>query len=148
MAETRPEPQVEALSFLKIIYEIIYEGRVLERSEPAFPIEYQLGQGYWPAKIESQLLGAIAGAECLIEVSAGEHLFGELDIERIIQMDSQDFDNEPEPGDLIEFDLPDSQQVEGQVISVFGDKIEVDFNHPYAGRDLLFKIQIQAIVHP
>ena len=140
-------PQVEAQTLLRISYEILHDGRILESSEPEQPIEYQLGNGCWPATIESKLLGSVVGDEILIEILAEENAFGELDVERIIQMDRQDFDNEPDLGDLIEFDLPDAQGVEGQVISVFGDKIEVDFNHPYAGRDLMFKIQIQAIVH-
>lgn len=129
-----------------ISYEVRCHGQVLEASESGEYVEYQMGAGHWPVQLELTLLGEAVGQQLEIELKAGDYAFGKPDPERIIQMDRIDFDDEPEAGELIEFTLDNGDIVEGQVLSVLADKIEVDFNHPYAGRDLSFSIHIGSIL--
>ena len=105
-----------------------------------------MGAGQWPPQLELAMLGECAGAQLKIDLNASDNAFGAPDPERIVAMEAVDFEAAPEPGELIEFRLPDEQMLEGQVLAVFGDKIEVDFNHPYVGRDLTFEIHIHTIV--
>jgi len=131
---------------LMISYTIKHQEQVLESVAAQEAIGYQMGTGQWPIQLELAMLGEQAGARLRIEVRSADNVFGSADPDRIVTMDRVDFASPPQPGELVEFALVDEQGLEGQVLSVFGDKIEVDFNHPYVGRDLIFDIHIHSIV--
>ncbi len=131
---------------LLIAYTIRHQEQVLETNAPGEPVEYIMGEGQWPIQIELAMLGEKAGEQLVLHYKAGDDVFGRTDPERIVTMDAIDFKSEPDPGQLIEFNLENGEMIEGQILSVFADKIEVDFNHPYAGRDLNILIQIVSIL--
>ncbi len=131
---------------LLITYTISHHDQVLEASAQGEPVKYQMGAGQWPVQLELAMLGEKVGAQLDIKLQAGDNVFGPADPERVVTMNATDFNTEQQPGALIEFDLENGETFEGQILSVFADKIEVDFNHPYAGRDLNIKIQIVSIV--
>jgi FKBP-type peptidyl-prolyl cis-trans isomerase SlpA len=97
-------------------------------------------------QLELAMRGEKVGAQLDINLEAVDNAFGAADAGRVVTMDTIDFKTEPQPGELIEFKLENGETLEGQILSVFADKIEVDFNHPYAGRDLNIKIQIVSIL--
>jgi FKBP-type peptidyl-prolyl cis-trans isomerase 2 len=131
---------------LRINYTISHHDKVLEASAQGEPVKYQMGTGQWPVQLELAMLGEKVGAQLDIKLLAADEAFGCVDPERVVTMDAIDFKAEPQPGELIEFNLENGECLEGQILSVFADKIEVDFNHPYAGRDLNIKIQIVSIL--
>ena len=131
---------------LMISYTVWYQDKILESSEAQESVEYKMGAGQWPIQLDLAMLGEAIGTHLNIKLKDSDNAFGPADPDRIITMDAVDFESEPEPGELIEFRLADGELLEGQVLAVFGDKIEVDFNHPYAGRDLTFEIHIHSIV--
>jgi len=141
----QPKKCVNSEDSLLITYTIRHQNQVLEQISGNEPVDYQMGVGQWPVQLELAMLGEAEG-ECLdISLRASENAFGAAEPDRIISMDIVDFDKEPEPGELIEFTLENGDSVEGQVLSVFANNVEVDFNHPYAGRDLEFEIHIKSI---
>ena len=130
---------------ISIEYRILHRGLELESSGAGQAVDYQLGQGDWPDVLEKALLGAREG-DCLsLHFEASDKLFGRPDPARIVDMDRRDFNREPEPGELIEFEMANGERVEGQVLLLYDDKIQVDFNHPYAGRELDIEIRIISI---
>ena len=136
---------VGAQDTLMICYQIEWNGRVLEGSLDGPAQSYQMGVGQWPAQLETAILGSQLGRELQVEINARDDVFGKFDPERVLRMHQTDFKQSPAVGELIEFTLPNGQQTEGQVLSVFNDNIEIDFNHPYIGRDLVVKIRIDTI---
>jgi FKBP-type peptidyl-prolyl cis-trans isomerase SlpA len=54
---------------------------------------------------------------------------------------------EPEIGQIVAFEMPDSGDFAGAVIEIRNQTVRVDFNHPLAGREVVFRAQILA-VHP
>ena len=138
--------QVGGNDSLKINYRIMHRGRELEASEPGEATMFQLGQGDWPLPLERAMVGAKPGDTLALHFKAGDELFGRPDPERIIDMELQDFSREPQPGELIEFELSNGEHIEGQVLLMVDDKIQVDFNHPYAGRELDIEIEIVSIL--
>ena len=141
-----PDQRVTENDRLLISYEIRHQKQILEKSPPHETVEYLMGTGQWPVQLELAMLGEMVG-ECLsIKLKASDNAFGPAEPDRIVSMDAIDFENPPDPGELIEFKLENGENVEGQILSVFADKIEVDFNHPYAGRDLDIQIQIVSIL--
>lgn len=51
----------------------------------------------------------------------------------------------PAPGQLLEFSLPSGETLAGTVISVSDEAVRVDFNHPLAGCDVVFEVELLAI---
>lgn len=138
--------RVDADDTLLLTYSISSADSVLEGNIAAAPIEYKMGTGLWPMLIEFAMHNEHTGAELNINIKASEHVFGTPDLERVLQLDLIDFDQNPDIGELVEFELPDGKIIEGQVLSQLNDKLEVDFNHPYVGRDLKIYIKIESIL--
>ena len=50
----------------------------------------------------------------------------------------------PEPGLVVDFGVAGGS-LPGVVTAVEGDRVTVDFNHPLAGRELIFAVAIRAV---
>ncbi len=137
--------RVGAEDCLQIHYSIRCDGTELESSDAQAPVSYQMGQGLWPVQLELAMMNEPLGAVLELRFGAAEAVFGKIDPERVMLLQSDDFEQTPQTGELIEFELPDGACVEGQVLCVREEEIEVDFNHPYAGRDLDIRIHIEHI---
>ena len=76
-----------------------------------------------------------------------QNAFGMPDESAIHVMPRSDFpeDMVPEEGQIIEFATPAGQDVVGAVIGVDGDNVTVDFNHPLAGHEIRFDVEILEI---
>ena len=142
---SEPGKKVAVGDTIEIDYRIRHKGDEMEASEPGTPVVYTLGQGQWPGTLEAAMMGAREGDHLSLHFDASDHLFGRPDPERIVEMERQDFTSEPNPGELIEFELGSGERIEGQVLLVINDTIQVDFNHPYAGRELDIDIEIVSI---
>jgi len=145
-AEKPSEQRVGSEQQILIEYQISSDGQQLEGSEPGQPVAYQMGQGQWPIQLELAMFNEPIGTELNLHLAASEQAFGVADPERIIVMSLDDFPAPPQIGALLEFTLPNAEATEGQVLKISGDQVEVDFNHPYAGRDLSVMIKLVSIV--
>jgi len=54
----------------------------------------------------------------------------------------------PEAGQLIAFQLPDGEETAGLVLEVADGQVEVDFNHPLAGHEIRFSVEILSVANP
>jgi len=50
-----------------------------------------------------------------------------------------------EPGLIIGFDTPAGDELPGTIVSLADDTVEVDFNHPLAGRVVVYEVEIIAV---
>lgn len=138
--------KVGANSTVTLAYRILADEQELESASEAEPATLQLGQGEWPAQLELALIGELPGAELRVAVSAQEQVFGEVDPARVQTLAVDDFDCKPPgAGCLMAFELPGGEEIEGVVLKADASAVEVDFNHPYAGRDLQVEIKVLAI---
>lgn len=51
----------------------------------------------------------------------------------------------PAAGQLLEFGLPSGETLAGTVVRIDGDTVRVDFNHPLAGCDVVFEVELLAV---
>jgi len=133
---------------IKVAYKIsLLDGQRLEEAKQSAPEIIQLGEGSWPIQLELALMGEAPGSEISVDILAGEQAFGEFDPARVQQLVLSDFgDTPPESGQLIEFTLPNGEQLEGVVTELDQTHAEVDFNHPYIGRDLHIDVTIVEVL--
>ena len=108
-----------------------------------------LGQGDLSEGLELALYGLKTGDKQTLLLEA-DQAFGPRDEGKVQTMDRSDFsaDIELEPGLVIGFEAPSGTEVGGMVVELDTDSVKVDFNHPLAGKDVVFTVEILEITNP
>jgi FKBP-type peptidyl-prolyl cis-trans isomerase SlpA len=124
----------------------LYEGEEVDSSRGGEPVTIRIGAGDWAGFLEQSLLGLTLGEKRHFEINAQDtaQLRQDSDVQRLRRTDFPP-DLILEPGRVFAFSLPDGQEVAGQVLSIEGEEVAIDFSHPLAGRDLVLDVEILAI---
>lgn len=119
------------------------DGTIAENSFDGEPLEFTMGDGTLNEGLELGLYGMKVGDEETLTMSP-EQTFGFHDPENVHELPRSDFDREQplEEGMIIAFNTPAGDELPGMIRQVSADSVTVDFNHPLAGHDLLYKIKI------
>lgn len=138
---------VQSASVVTLHYTLaLLEGEEVDTSRGGDPVTIRLGAGDWADFLEKHLIGMVLGEKRHIDILAQEtaQLRQDSDIQH---MRRTEFPSEfvLEPGRVFAFSLPNGQEVAGQVLSIEGDDVAIDFSHPLAGRDLVLDVEILAI---
>lgn len=130
-----------------------YEGR-LENGEifdssshgdHSHPLEFVVGSSQMIKGFDDAVVGMELNEEKEIKIKPQE-AYGEVSDEAIREVQRSIFgDHEVEEGMQIMLSSPDGHQFPAKVIAVDEKTVEVDLNHPLAGKTLIFKIKIIAI---
>ncbi len=128
---------------MKIHYQISLEdGTLAESSFDGEPIDYHLDEPLFPPQINQLLNYLEAGSELQHWLDA-EDGWGKRNPDNIHSLPKSDFAawNDLQEGMILEFTLPNGDTLPGAIIEIGDENIKVDFNHPFAGQRLLFKIR-------
>jgi FKBP-type peptidyl-prolyl cis-trans isomerase SlpA len=127
---------------------ILPDGTVVLSTFDTEPMRFVVGDGTLAIGLEALLYGLRAGDESIRSVS-GERAFGPHDPARIHRLPRTDFpaDLPLVSGSLVGFRLPNADDLAGTVLELDDREVLVDFNHPLAGGQLLYRVRILA-VHP
>ena len=119
------------------------DGTVAEDSFNAEPLQFTMGDGSLNEGLELGLYGMQAGDEEILHMSP-EQTFGFHDPDNIHEMARSDFDADMplEEGMIIAFNTPAGDELPGMIKQVLTDTVTVDFNHPLAGHDLIYRVKI------
>lgn len=111
------------------------------------PVDCTIGDGTLTAGLEEALAGLAPGDEETI-LGSGSDLFADHDPDNVHWMDLADFPPglTPEPGQLLAFETPGGHETGGMVLECDGDRVRVDFNHPFAGRSLALRVRVLTVV--
>ncbi|MES2917305.1 MAG: peptidylprolyl isomerase [Pseudomonadota bacterium] len=105
------------------------------------PAEFTVGDGSLLPGFEQSLMGLAAGDRRSVFIDA-RHGFGDRNPDNEQTFTRLQFgDMKLEPGLVISF-ADRSGELPGVVKEVHEDTVVVDFNHPLAGRDLVFEVDI------
>ena len=110
------------------------------RYEPLFLV---VGEGWVPKGFDEGLVGLDTGQSSTIEVPPDKG-YGTRDASKVRLVPFRRFRNEgitPVPGTQVTLDGK-----VGQVRTVGAGRVQVDYNHPLAGRTLVYEVSIQSIV--
>ena len=110
------------------------------------PAKFVMGDGSLSDNFEQCLIGLEAGAQKIIELKA-EDAFGMPNPDHVHHMERSKFvgDAEVEVGTIMAFSTPDSMEIPGIITEIAGDSVTVDFNHPLAGQDVTFEVEILSV---
>ena len=92
---------------------------------------------------ETELIGLSAGESKEFTLKTKD-AFGEKNPENIHYVDINKFspDTPAKEGSIITFTQPGGVELPGMITAVAGNSVTVDFNHPLAGQDITFVIDV------
>ena len=133
-------------SVVGIEYEVKEAGsnEIVDSNKGAQPLEFVTGKGQIIPGLEKALEGMSEGESADILVKA-EDAYGEVNQEAVQTLPIEQF----EGVDLKEGMTLYGQGEDGQTVQVvvksFNDKeVTIDFNHPLAGKDLMFSVTVMS----
>jgi FKBP-type peptidyl-prolyl cis-trans isomerase SlpA len=116
-------------------------GEIVDSNFDVKPATFTLGDGNLLPGFEVPLIGLEAGSQGEF-VIAPEHAFGQRNPENIQKLSRDNFDQESlQIGDVFSFQNGDGE-LPGVITAIEVEDVEVDFNHPLAGRSIIFTVDI------
>jgi len=107
------------------------------------PAKIIMGDESISPAFEAQLLGMAAGESKEFTLQAKD-AFGEVNPDNIHYMDISKFseDAPAKVGNIITFTQPGNVELPGMIREVSGSSVTIDFNHPLAGQEVTFVIDL------
>ena len=125
----------------------LQDGTVAESTFDGEPLTFTMSDGTLVEGLELGLYGLRAGQTQRLTLYP-QQAFGVRDPEKVHHLPRADFpaDMALEPGCIIGFDTPQGEELPGMIVSLDDSSVEVDFNHPLAGREVIFDVEIIDVV--
>ena len=125
-----------------IKYELREKGgdEIIDSNTADAPLEFVLGSGMIIPGLEAGLVGMSEGEQKLIEVPAAE-AYGEYNPEAIQMLPREQFEGIDLEKGMMLYGQGEDGQTTQVVVKDFNDTdVTIDFNHPLAGKDLVFDV--------
>ena len=122
-------------------------GELVDSTFEKKPAELVIGDGNLPAAFEAVIHGMKAG-ERKIERIEPKDGFGQPNPSNVQRIPKDQFDPSVELSEGLVVSFQDRAKFElpGVVATIDDTMVTVDFNHPLAGRDLVFEVEILSVV--
>jgi peptidylprolyl isomerase len=122
-------------------------GEVFDSSEGREPLEFTVGGEQVIAGFDRGVVGLKPGASCKIIVSPADG-YGEHVPEMVVTIERQQIpDNDKLVlGSMLEVGMEDGQSLEVQVVELSDETVVLDGNHPLAGKELHFEIELLGFI--
>ncbi len=139
--------QVKANDKVKVHYTgKLGNGEVFDTSEGREPLEFQMGQGQLIPGFENGVMNMTLNEKKTVVIPCLE-AYGESREELIQEVPNDKLPQgmKPEVGMGLTSTMPDGSEIQLRVSEVRASSIVVDGNHPLAGQDLTFEIEVVGI---
>jgi FKBP-type peptidyl-prolyl cis-trans isomerase 2 len=124
------------------------EGIVFDSSEGAEPLEFELGTGQVIEGFDNGIMGMEIGEKKTVHIPVNE-AYGPAEEENVIKIPRSEIpeDMELQIGMVLNMHQDGSGQVMQVAVADFDDEaVVLDGNHPLAGKDLIFDIELVEII--
>jgi FKBP-type peptidyl-prolyl cis-trans isomerase SlyD len=123
-------------------------SEILDSSEGREPLEFMTGKGHIIPGLESQMMGMKVGDKADITVPAVD-AYGEYDETSCDARPAEQFAGlDLQEGMVLYGQGEDGQTVQVVVKSFNENEVVIDFNHPLAGKDLVFAVSVTEVREP
>jgi FKBP-type peptidyl-prolyl cis-trans isomerase SlyD len=117
-------------------------SEVLDSNKGAAPLEFVMGKGQIIPGLEKGLVGMSEGDSADILVKA-EEAYGLRDEEAVQKLPKEQFEGiELEKGMTLYGQGQQGETIQVTVLDFDDNEVTVDFNHPLAGKDLMFNVTV------
>lgn len=119
------------------------DGEVFDTSENRDPLEFTLGSGQLIPGFEKAVVGMATGDSTTVTIPSGE-AYGERRDDLVIDVEKDKLpeDLKPELGQQLQIQQQDGGAIPVVVSEVKDTHVTLDANHPLAGEDLVFEIEL------
>ncbi|HTS42980.1 MAG TPA: peptidylprolyl isomerase [Puia sp.] len=140
--------QVKAGDTIKVHYHgRLTDGSTFDSSEGRQPLEFTVGSGMVIPGFDNGVLGMVVGDKKTIEIPVHD-AYGPKDPQKIIDFPRDRFpdDIQPQVGMQLNMHNGSGQQFPVVIAEINNDMIMLDANHPLAGEDLIFDLELVEIL--
>ncbi len=140
--------QVKSGDKIKVHYHgKLTSGETFDSSAGREPLEFEVGSGMVIKGFDDGVTGMQVGEKKTINIPA-EEAYGPRNPEMIIEMPKERFpkDMEIEVGTPLGMSDQNGQQFQVTVVEIKDDAVMLDANHPLAGEELIFDLELVEIV--
>ena len=119
------------------------DGTIADASVDGEPMIFNMGDGSMIEGLEMVLYGLKAGDKQSLSIEPRD-TFGFPEDENIHTLASTEFsdDLKIEEGMIVGFSTPSGEEIPGAIMEIKDDEVKVDFNHPLAGHEVVFSVEI------
>ena len=124
------------------------DGKVFDSSEGRDPLAFGLGAGQVIPGFEKAVEGMEVGEKKTVTIKS-EDAYGPVrpEMSQEVPRDQLPKDQEPKVGMHLVMQTPEGMQVPARIAKVAEDKVTIDLNHPLAGKDLTFDIELVKVTN-
>ena len=118
-------------------------GEVFDSSLERKPLKFTLGKGQLIPGFERAIMGLSVGEKVKANIPSKE-AYGEHNSEMVLRVPNNQLPSEldAQVGMQLQLNQPDGQVIPVQITQVKVEMVTIDANHPLAGEDLNFDIEI------
>ena len=139
--------QVKENNTVKVHYTgKLADGQVFDSSEGKEPLAFTLGQGSLIPGFEKGLIDMKVNEKKTVNITK-EDAYGELREDLIVEVPKSELPSEltPEVGMGLVSRTPEGQEINLLVVEVRQESVILDGNHPLAGKELIFDLEVVEI---
>lgn len=122
------------------------DGTVFDSSVERGPLEFTLGAGQVIPGFEKAVLGMKVGEQKTVTIPADE-AYGPYRDEQVVELPREKLPSDvtPEVGQQLVMRQPDGSEIVVVITELSDETVTIDANHPLAGKDLTFEIELVKI---
>lgn len=119
------------------------DGTVFDSSEGREPLDFTLGNGQIIPGFDTGVTGMTVGEKKTIEIPSAD-AYGPRDGNAVVEVAISDFPEgvAPEVGLPLQLGMEDGGTLQVVVSGVTAECVTLDANHPLAGKDLIFDLEL------
>ena len=123
------------------------DGSIVGSTKNKEPMKLILGKDHIHRSLEVVIVGMKEGESQIVTIPAGK-AYGPYRKSLVFIFDKKKFKNkEPEIGEYYKIRLPKGDSVKARVTDKNNSKVTLDANHIFAGKDLIYEIELTKIVN-
>ena len=124
----------------------LQDGSEVDTNFGGDPVDFVIGDGSLLPGFERLIFGMTGGERQMFTVSP-ENAFGQPNDNNLQYLPREQFDDDAELEIGLVFSFADAGggEVPGMIISFDEEEVTVDFNHPLAGRTILFDVLVHRV---
>jgi FKBP-type peptidyl-prolyl cis-trans isomerase SlyD len=148
MSENKNSQTIQDGQVVTLGYALTVDGKLIDSSEGEgnAPVVFIQGSGQIVSGLENALYGMAVGESKNVVVPAAEG-YGEFDPEAFSDVPRSEFPPEVplQPGIILHMRDNEGDVYETTVVSLDEDTVRLTFNHPLAGKELHFAVNVLAM---
>lgn len=122
------------------------DGSVFDSSEGREPLEFQVGSGTIIPGLDRAIDGMSVGEQKTVTIPSAE-AYGEYQPQARQDVPREQIpENIPlDPGTMLQMQTPEGNAIPVVVAEVTDESVTLDANHPLAGKDLTFAVEVVSV---